>query len=329
MLNRIKKEWFLVGMVLMMLLASIWPNLGRSEGILELNLVTSVGIGLIFFLYGLGLSPKDLRSGASHWRLHLFIQTATFIAYPMLWLVFGDAFLAVMPQALAFGFCFLFALPGTISSSVAMTGIGQGNISGAIFNASLSSIIGIVITPFWVQLFIGVEGQSLPIWDAIRSIAMMLLFPMLLGQLLRPWLGAVYQANKSWIGKVDKCVILLIVLNAFSDSFAQNIWSEFAWQDLALAVVICCATLLLVVHSIQWIAKRFGFSHQDEVAAVFCGSKKTLAAGVPMAKVIFGDNPHLGMLLLPIMLYHPIQIFYCAVLASRYQAKAAKLTEAK
>lgn len=327
-LDKLKKEWFLVGMLAMMVLAAFTPDLGRSDGLLHLDKVTSLGIGLIFFLHGLGLSPQAIKAGAGHWRLHLFIQIATFVAYPLLWVIFGDAFLAVLPQALAFGFCYLFALPGTISSSVAMTSIGKGNIAGAIFNASLSSILGIVVTPFFVQLFMGVEGGSLDFVDSIQSIAVMLLLPIILGQIARPYLFSFYQKHKAVINKLDKCIILLIVFNAFCDSFAQKIWSSFSWQDLVLSLVFCVLVLLVMVHAIVWCARRFGFSHQDEVAAVFCGSKKTLAAGVPMAKVIFGDNPHLGMILLPIMLYHPIQIFYCALLANRYAQKAAELEKA-
>lgn len=324
MLSKLKKEWFLVGMVCMMILASFVPDVGKSDGLLALDQVTSLGIGLIFFLYGLSLSPKSLIAGASHWRLHLFIQLVTFVAYPLLWVLFGQGFLAIMPQALAFGFCFLFTLPGTISSSVAMTSIGLGNVSGAIFNASLSSLLGILITPIWVQIFMGVEGQSLPFWASVQSISTILLLPMCLGQLMRPLLFKYYEAHKSWMSKIDKLVILLIVFNAFCDSFAQKIWSEFTWQDLTIAIILCVVILIFVVHAIQWSARRLGFNHQDEVAAVFCGSKKTLAAGIPMAKVIFGTNPQLGMLLLPIMLYHPIQIFYTAILANRYQNEASK-----
>ncbi|OEF25458.1 bile acid:sodium symporter family protein [Vibrio rumoiensis] len=324
-IQALKKEWFLVAMVIAMILASVIPQVGKSDGLLHLDNITGIGIALVFFLHGIGLSPKALKDGVSNWRLHLFIQSATFVVYPMLWVIFGQGMLALMPSALAFGFCFLFVLPSTISSSVAMTAIGKGNMPGAIFNASLSSILGIFITPLLIQVFMGFEGLHLDIMDSITSISKMLLLPMILGQVLRPLLLSTFEKHKNIVGKLDKYVILLIVFNAFSDSVAEGIWHSFSIEYVLMSVLICCVVLAFIVQLMVWSAKRFGFDHADEVAAVFCGSKKTLAAGVPMAKVIFGADPRLGMILLPIMIYHPLQIFYCAVLANRYQKKALSI----
>ncbi|WP_261817718.1 bile acid:sodium symporter family protein [Vibrio gallicus] len=318
LINKLKQEWFLVGMVAAMALAIVTPDWGKSEGILHLDTITVFGIALVFFLHGLGLSPKAIVEGVSNWKLHLFVQCATFVVYPMLWVIFGHGFLSFMPAALAFGFCYLFVLPSTISSSVAMTAIGKGNLPGAIFNASLSSIIGVVITPLLVQFFMGMEGAELNLVESVLSIAKMLLLPMVLGQLMRPLLFEWAQRHKAVVGKLDKYVILLIVYSAFCDSIEHGIWRDFSTSLLITSTLICFIVLLVMVHGIQWGARRVGFNHQDEVAAVFCGTKKTLAAGIPMAKVIFDHNPNLGMILLPIMLYHPIQIFYCAVLANRY-----------
>ncbi len=324
-LNGLKKEWFLLAMLVMIVLAALLPDLGKSGGSLQLDKVTGIGIAVIFFLHGIGLSPQALKNGVSNWKLHLFVQAATFVAYPLLWLLFGQTFLSIMPSALAFGFCFLFVLPSTISSSVAMTSIGQGNVAGAIFNASLSSILGVFLTPLYIQLFMGLQGLELDLLASVLSIAKLLILPMIVGQALRPILFERLQLHKNVVSKIDKYVILLIVFNAFCDSVANGIWHNFSWQDLALSILICILVLAVMVHGIIWGAKRCGFNHQDEVAAVFCGSKKTLAAGVPMAKVIFGADPNLGMLLLPIMLYHPLQIFYCAVLANRYHKRAQQL----
>lgn len=323
----LKKEWFLVGMLVAIALATITPDLGRSGGVLHLGSLTSVGVAIVFFLHGLGLSPQAIKEGLANWRLHIFIQSATFIVYPLLWVIFGSAFLTYMPAALAFGFCYLFVLPSTISSSVAMTSVGKGNVPGAIFNASLSSILGVLFTPLLIQLFMGFEGAQLDLMDSVLSITQMLLLPMIAGQLLRPYLLEFAQKHKSVVNKIDKYVILLIVYSAFCDSVAKGIWGEFSIGLLATSIVLCVVCLLVVVHSLQWIARRSKFERADEVAVVFCGTKKTLAAGVPMAKVIFGADPNLGMILLPIMLYHPMQIFYCAVLANRY-AKKSELASA-
>ncbi|MEZ9906281.1 bile acid:sodium symporter family protein [Vibrio breoganii] len=321
--RKLKKEWFLVGMVLAIALATITPDLGKTGGAIHLDKLTGIGVAIVFFLHGLGLAPSAIKAGLSNWRLHLFIQSATFIFYPLLWVIFGDLFLAYMPSALAFGFCYLFVLPSTVSSSVAMTSVGKGNVPGAIFNASLSSIIGVLITPFLIQLFMGFEGAQLNLMDSVISIAKLLLLPMLVGQLARPLLLAFAEKHKAVVNKVDKYVILLIVYNAFCDSVANGIWHTFSIAMLATTIAVCVAVLMVMIHFFQWGARKSAFSHEDEVAAVFCGTKKTLAAGVPMAAVIFGSDPSLGMILLPIMLYHPIQIFYCAVMANRY-AKSAE-----
>lgn len=328
-LKKIKKEWFLVGMVVAIGLAILTPNWGKSGGILHLDLVTQLGIALVFFLHGLGLSPKAIAEGVSNWKLHLYVQGATFVAYPLLWLFFGNAFLAYMPAALAFGFCYLFVLPSTISSSVAMTAVGNGNVPGAIFNASLSSIIGVIITPLLIQLFMGLKGAEMDFWHSVFSISKLLLLPMVIGQLMRPVLLAWSERNKAVVGKLDRYVILLIVYSAFCDSIDHGIWSDFSTELLLVSALICTLVLVVMVHSIQCGAKKAGFDHRDEVAAVFCGTKKTLAAGIPMAKVIFDQDPNLGMILLPIMLYHPIQIFYCAVLANKYAKVPLEPTEAK
>ncbi|EKO3426735.1 bile acid:sodium symporter family protein [Vibrio fluvialis] len=324
-LAKLKKEWFLVGMVVAIALATVTSELGRSGGVIHLDQLTGIGIAIVFFLHGLGLSPQAIKAGLTNWRLHVYIQMATFVVYPILWVIFGEAFLAYMPSALAFGFCYLLVLPSTISSSVAMTSVGKGNVPGAIFNASLSSILGVFITPLLIQLFMGFEGVQLDLLDSVISISKLLLLPMIAGQIMRPYLVAWVDRHKAVVNKVDKYVILLIVYNAFCDSVVNGIWSEFSVGLLATSIIICTVILLVMVHLIQWGARRTKFTLPDEVAAVFCGTKKTLAAGIPMAKVIFGADPSLGMILLPIMLYHPIQIFYCAVLANRYARQSETL----
>ncbi|MEL0628173.1 bile acid:sodium symporter family protein [Psychromonas aquatilis] len=326
MINKLKKEWFLVGMVVAIVLAIFTADFGKSGGVIHLDKLTGIGVAIVFFLHGLGLSPSAIKAGLSNWRMHIYIQLATFLAYPLLWVIFGSTFLAYMPAALAFGFCYLFVLPSTISSSVAMTSVGKGNVPGAIFNASLSSILGIFITPMLIQSFMGFEGVELDLMASIISISKLLLLPMILGQLARPFLLEFAQKHKSVVSKVDKYVILLIVYNAFCNSVVNGIWSTFSIQMLLVSILICIVVLLVMVHSIQWGARRSNFELADEVAAVFCGTKKTLAAGIPMATAIFGGNPelasNLGMILLPIMLYHPIQIFYCAILANKYAAQS-------
>lgn len=322
MLAWVKKEWFLTGMLLAVLLGALFPELGRRNGLLHLETVTQWGIALIFFLHGASLSPQAIRAGFGHLRLHLITQTGTWVLYPLLWLAFGSLFLAHLPQPLAFGFCYLLVLPSTISSSVALTAVAKGNVPAAIFNASLSSLLGVVFTPLLIQYFLSVSGIEIDIRPTLIAIIQLLVLPMLLGQLLRARLIPLLNAHKGVVSKVDKHVILLIVFNAFADSVANGIWRSFSITTLGVAFIICCLILLFITQLLTRISQLFHFSQPDEVVLVFCGTKKTLAAGVPMAQVIFDGNPHLGMILVPIMLYHPSQIFYCTLLANRYLSRS-------
>lgn len=321
-IQRIKKEWFIVSMLLMIVIAALLPDLGKSHGWLQLDKLTGIGIAIIFFLHGIGLSPEKIRQGVSNWKLHVVVQLTTFAIYPLIWVIFGSMMSQLFPAALAVGFCYLFALPSTISSSVAMTSIGKGNVPGAIFNASLSSVLGVFVTPLLMGWFTQSTGARLDVTGTIISVAELLLLPMVGGQLLRPVLGNLLARYKGITNKIDKWVILMIVLNAFSDSVIEHIWSHFSATLLGVSAVICVVVLLAITHLLRWGSHRLHFNHADEVAAVFCGTKKTLAAGIPMAKVIFSASPDLGMILLPIMLYHPIQLFYCAILANRYADQA-------
>jgi sodium/bile acid cotransporter 7 len=316
--QKLKKEWFLIGIGVSIALAIVTPQIGRSGSPLHLETVTKVGIAFIFFLHGLSLSPAAIKTGVSNWKLHICTQLSTFLLYPLIWIICKSLFLAYMPTALAFGFCYLFVLPSTISSSVALTSVAKGNVPGAIFNASLSSVLGVFITPMFVYLFMGVQGAHMDLAASVISIAKLLLLPMLGGQLLRPILVHFIQKHKSVVNIVDRFVILLIVYNSFCDSMINGVWSQFSVTLLAFSIFLCAVILLFITRVILKITHLCKFSVEDEIAALFCGTKKTLAAGVPMAQVIFGSDPRLGMILLPIILYHPMQIFYCAILANRY-----------
>lgn len=315
------KEWFLVGMISAAALASLFPELGRSGGFLHGDQVANVGIAIVFFLHGLGISLQNLRDGLSRWKVHLFVQLSTFAVFPLIWIAAYAVVGRWLPEGLALGFCYLCALPSTVSSSVAMTGIARGNVPAAIFNATLSGILGIVLTPLLVAGIAGGNGQSLPLMDAIIGVARLLLLPLVLGQILRPLLHEWHQKHKRYTNLIDRWVILILVYTAFCDSAASGLWRDNGVSILAVAL-IGAGTLLAVVLTLStWLVRRFGFPVEDEIAAVFCGSKKTMASGVPMAKLLFGAHPSLGLILLPIMFYHQLQLFACSMLANRYSRR--------
>ncbi|MCE9670062.1 bile acid:sodium symporter [Myxococcus stipitatus] len=321
LLQRLGRDWFLLGMLSAVGLALLFPDFGRQGGAMHADVVTNVGIFLVFFLHGLGMPPANLKAGAMQWRLHLLVQSFTFLVFPLLWVVLNLLFGAVVPQDLSLGFLFLCAVPSTISSSVAMTGVARGNVAGAIFNASLSSLLGIVLTPVIIGLLAHTTGESLSLGDAILKLSVLLLLPIALGQALRPLLGGTFARYRKYTNGIDRLFILVLVYASFCDSVASGIFRAHGASVVALTLAGAALILALVLTLSTLTARRLRFSKEDEIAAVFCGSKKTLASGVPMARLLFGAHPALGLVVLPLMFYHQLQLLVCSVLAERYAAR--------
>ncbi len=317
-----KIDGFLIAMASAVALALAWPALGAAQGPLHLPLITTIGIALVFFLHGAALSPQALKAGAAHWRLHLLVQTTTFALFPLvgglLWL--GSA--AILPEGLRLGFFYLCALPSTISSSVAMTALARGNVAVAVFNATLSGLVGMLATPLLIGLVstLGAGGPS--VGDAVVDIATTLLLPFAAGQLCRAWIGTWVGEHKKLTTLLDRGVIVLIVYASFAESAASGMWSRFSLATFALVAVIVALLLALALLYTRALSRWLGLSRADEAAAVFCGSKKSLASGAPMAKILFVGNPAIGMIMLPLLLYHQIQLIVCAQLARRYAERA-------
>ena len=320
---KLKIDWFLLGMGVATLLAWLFPEPGAAGGWLQPELLTKAGIALIFFLHGLALSFAALKAGTLRWPLHLLVQASTFLLFPLLGLGLVKAIGARVSEELMLGLFYLCALPSTVSSSVALTAAARGNVAGALFNATLSSILGVFLTPLWVAWVLQASGETQSVWPVMVDLAKWLLLPLALGQLFRPLLGAWAARNKTTINAADRGTILLLVYTSFCDSFKEGIWSENGWGTLLVVVALSLGLFTLVMILVAWAARAAGFSRADRIAAMFCGSKKTLASGVPMARLIFGAHPGIGVILLPIMIYHPLQLVICGVLAQRW----AKRTE--
>lgn len=315
---KFKPDWFLLGMVLATALAWVFPEPGASGGWMHPELLTKGGVALIFFLHGLTLSFAALRAGALNWRLHALIQACTFLLFPLIGLGLMAGLRGRLAPDLILGLFYLCALPSTVSSSVAMTAVAGGNVAGAVFNATLSSLIGIVVTPLWMTWVMQTTGEAPPLGPVIVDLLRWLVLPLVVGQSLRPWLGAWAQRHKPKISVVDRLTILLLVYTSFCDSVQQGVWSGRGAGQIALITVVCGALFALVMGITALAARACGFPREDRIATIFCGSKKTLASGVPMAKLIFGAHPGIGLILLPIMIYHPLQLIVCGVLAQRW-----------
>ena len=305
-------------MISCVVLATFFPDVGRSGGTIHAEKLSDLGIALVFFFHGLGISRKNLRDGILAWKIHVCVQLMTFAVFPLIAFLFCLIAQKFIPADLVLGFYFLGAIPSTISSSVAMTAVARGNVPAAIFNASLSSILGIFLTPLIVSIFASTEGNALPLGETVMNLFVLLFLPFLLGQILNPFFYRLILPYKSHINIFDKGVILLLVFSSFADSVYNGLWTKYG-VGLLLETFAGAAILLTVALAGTTIAARvLRFKKEDEITAVFCGSKKTLAGGVPMAKLIFGSAPQIGLIVLPIMFYHQLQLLVCTIIANRY-----------
>ncbi|MDD0976311.1 bile acid:sodium symporter family protein [Pseudomonas fontis] len=321
--KRVVTDWFLCGMFLATFLAWLFPRFGSSGGSMHAEYVINIGVFLVFFLHGINLSSEQIRHGLKNWRLHLMVQGFTFVVFPLLWLLGKSVLGTQIPALLMLGFLYLCALPSTISSSVALTGSAGGNVPAAILNASLSSVLGIFITPWLVSLVVGSGSDGIDLGATLLDLCALLLMPLVLGQLLRPWLGRFFARHKRYTNVMDKLVILLLVYAAFCNSMVSGMWQQQGSAVLLMALVGSGLLLALILWMTTRTARALKFSPADEIAAVFCASKKSLAAGAPMAALIFGAHPGLGLILLPIMIYHPLQLIVCSIMAEHYANRPA------
>lgn len=318
-------DWFLLGMIGAVLLAWAFPEPGAQGGWMHPELVTNLGVALIFLLHGLLLPLASLKDGVKRWKLHLIVQISTFVWMPLLGLLALSLFGQAIPQELHLGLFFLCALPSTVSSSVAMTAAAHGNVSAAVFNATLSSLLGIVLTPLWIH-FYAHAGVTPPLGSVMWNLMCWLLLPLLVGQLLRPWLGAWMLGHKRWVSMVDRMTILLLVYTSFCDSMKWGVWSSHGHGILFIAGAAALLLFGIIFFTTVTACRLLKLDAADKAAAVFCGSKKSLAQGVPLAQLMFTNNAAIGMILLPIMIYHPLQLFLCGMIAGRWGRAAASTT---
>ncbi len=316
--RRLKLDPFTLALMATVTVATVLPVAGTAAD--GLTVVTMLAVGFMFFLYGARLSRAAVVGGLTQWRLHLTVLVSTFLVFPVLGLGFQLLVPGLLSPELYAGMLYLCALPSTVQSSIAFTSIARGNVAAAICSASASNLIGIVLTPVLVGLLMSAHGAG-PSLGQVGRIMLQLLLPFAAGQLARPWIADWATRNRKVLGITDRGSILLVVYGAFSEAVVGGIWHRTAPGTLA-AMVLCCLVLLAAVLAITTgLSRLLGFSREDEIATVFCGSKKSLASGVPMANVLFA-GPAVGLIVLPLMLFHQIQLMACAALARRYAARA-------
>jgi sodium/bile acid cotransporter 7 len=309
---------FLLLLIATVALASLLPAHGQGARIA--GAAADAGIVLLFFLHGAKLSREAIWDGARAWKLHLATLGTTFALFPLIGLLTQQV--GAIPLSMRAGLLFLTLLPSTVQSSIAFTAIARGNVAAAVVSASFSNLLGIVLTPLLVALLMNKSGTgNLVSLSAVEDILLQLLLPFVVGHLARPWIGGFVARHKAMLGRVDRGSILLVVYSAFSAAVVEGLWHKVSRDELLLLAALCIAMLILVLLATWALGRLLGFTRADAIVLQFCGSKKSLATGVPIAGVLFPASA-VGPILLPVMLFHQIQLMACAVLARRYAAAA-------
>ena len=320
--SKLKPEPFVLVLVGAVVLASVLPV--RGEAAKDFDLLGKAAIALLFFLHGARLPRAAVLAALGHWRLHLTVLAITFGLFPVLGLLAAWLARPLLPEPLPSGLIFLACLPSTVQSSIAFTSVARGDVAAAVTSASLSNVLGMVATPVLVALLLGSQAGGIS-YAALEAIGLQLLAPFILGQVLRGWIGAWVDRRKRLLTFTDRGTIALIVYLAFSAAVVAGVWSRISPPQVALVLAACAALLATVIATAAAAARKLGFSKEDEIAIVFCGSKKTLT-GVAMAGILF-PAAVAGAIVLPLMIFHQLQLMVCAVLAQRYAARPRDLDD--
>lgn len=317
-LSRLPVDRFLLLLITTVALAALLPARGSAAGLVDKGVTGAVA--LLFLLYGARLAPQAIWSGMANWRLQALVFASTFILFPLIGLGVGLIARGHLPNDVVTGLLFLCLLPSTVQSSIAFTSIARGNVPAALCSASVSNLLGVVITPLLVaRVLPAATGGFSP--KALEDIALQILLPFLAGQAIRPWIAGWLQRHPRLTAVVDRGSVLVVVYAAFSAGMVAGIWSQLSIPGLAAILAIDIAVLALVIALTTLASRALSFPVEDEIAIVFCGSKKSMAGGIPMATILFPGHA-VGMIVLPLMLFHQAQLFVCATLARRYAARS-------
>ena len=319
-LNKVGINGFLLGLFSAILLAWLFPHIGATSSAIPWKPIINMGIALVFFFYGVKLNPVQLKAGLRNWKLHVLIQLSTFVIFPLL-VFLTLPFLTWIDKDFQLGISYLSVLPSTVSASVVMVSLAEGNIPGAIFNASISSLLGVVFTPLWMGFLVDSADIQLEFLPTLGELSLKVLLPVALGILAHQWLFPRISRHISLVKYLDQTVIMLIVFTSFAQSFAQEVFSPYSYTVLIEVALTMLCLFILIWMVIEGICRLLGFSREDRITALFCGSKKSLVQGVVIGKVIFPDPAILGLVLLPVMLYHIQQLILGSVIASRLARK--------
>lgn len=312
-----RSHGFILAIFIAIAIAYFYPG---GTQLLPLKTITDIGIGLIFFFYGLKLAPAEFKAGLLNYRVHIIIHLTTFIFFPVLCLVCLPMFEEGLRSDLWIALFFLGTLPSTVSSSVVMVALAKGNLPAAIFNASLSGLIGIIATPLWIG-FILEKTTDFDFLDVLQKLCLQIIVPLAIGLFLQRYFGELARRYGKELSLFDKTTIILIIYSSFSNSFTSDLFNSVELDELIKMTVIVLLLFFVVFFGLSFISNLVGLNTEDKIAAQFCGTKKSLVHGSVMVKVIFGNAANSGILLLPIMLYHSAQLILIAWYAEKYRKR--------
>ncbi len=308
-------DWFILGLIGMIVIAYFRPGIGARDSEIPLSKIAGYGISAVFFFYGLGLGPQKLKAGLNNWRLHLVIQLTTFVLFPVLVILSRKIIGSHVNEIIWLGIFFLASLPGTVSSAVVMVSIAKGNLPSAIFNASISTLLGVIITPLWMRFYLEAAPVDMDLGPVLIKLMLQVLLPVAIGILLNKYWGAFSGKYSREIRYFDQFVILLIVYTAFCDSFARKAFSGYS-TALLVGLGLAMIVLFYLAYGIVFIISHYlKFNREDKITALFCGSKKSLMHGSLMSKVLFAHSPYIGIVILPVMMYHALQLVMVSIIA--------------
>lgn len=316
---RFRPDPFIVGIVAAAAIASAFPITGTPLD--YAHTAVKIAIGVLFFLYGARLSTGEALHGIRRWQLQVAIVVTTFVLFPLVGLVARPLFSHALDTPLVAGMLLICFLPSTVQASITMTSIARGNIAGAVVGASLSNILGVALTPLLVAGFVGDEVATFSS-DAVATIVAILLLPFILGQLSRRWLSDVMERGGRGLRVFDRAAIIMVVYVAFSEGMSSGAWNRIGIREIATIVALCFALLAIVMATTYWAGRTLNLPDEDRIALIFCGSQKSLASGLPMASVLF-DRADVALIVLPLMIYHQMQLIASSWFAGRWGRRAA------
>jgi sodium/bile acid cotransporter 7 len=299
------------------LLASLFPVTGPYRPFAEA--ISNGAIFVLFLLNGLRLPRAEVLRGMRHLRLLVPLALWCFGAMSLGgWALAQAGTALLLPPIVALGFLFLGALPSTVQSATAYSSLAGGNVAVSVVAAAFLNVLGVFLSAPLFSLLAGSEAAAFD-WAALERIGLILLLPFILGQLAQGKAGHLVRDHRRLATWMDRLAIAIAVYVAFSGAVEQGLWQLVGLADWAALLLLVGVFLALGFGGAWLLGCALGLGRSDRIAFLFAGAQKSIALGAPLASVIY-PPAIAGLLLLPVLTYHLLQLVISAPLASRLLA---------